>query len=146
METLRGTVTNCQHTLRVSGGANNTSTTTTYITLFRVNGRAMEFRGGSPSSVSDGDQVAVAGLPSGATLTVLAFRNLNTGEVANAGIVGNLLGAVLLPIIGVLLCTFVLGQFGFWVVLAVIVVLGLLTAHFIYRAVLTIRAEGLVKS
>ncbi len=146
MDTLRGAVSNCQHTLQVSGGANNTSTSTTYIALFRVGGRPVEFRTSRPTSVSDGDQVVVAGLSSSGALTVLAFRNVTTGEVTNAGIWSYLIGAILLPVIGILICIFAASTFGGLVIACIVLVAGLMTAYLVHRAILTIRAEKLVSA
>lgn len=144
METARGTVSNCQHTVNVSGGANNTSTSTAYIALFRVDGRPVRFRSSQPSSISDGDNVAVAGLPWRGSLDALAMRNLTTGEVTNSGVWGYVFAAVFVPAVGSV----------FWVVmghlfgpLAQMLVAGLvlaLAAYLLYRAVLTRRAIGMV--
>lgn len=146
METLQGTVSNCQHTLKVSGGANNTGTSTTYIALFRVNGRPVEFRTGHPSSISDGDQVKVAGTPWNGTLSVLACRNLTTGETANAGAVGYLFGACLLPVIGFFVLRFLGDALGGLIVAALVLLVAAITAYLAFRAVLTIRAEKLVNA
>ena len=144
MDSLRGTVSNCQHTLKVSGGGNNTSTTTTYIALFRVNGQPVEFRTRQPSSLSDGDQVAVAGSRWHGALNVYACRNLTTGETMNAGVWGYVFGAVLVPVIGLVLCAFLGASLGGTYLLGLVAVVGLLTAYLAYRAILIFRAERLV--
>ena len=141
MQTLQGIATNCQHTLRVSGGGSNTSTTTTYITLLRVDNRPMEMRTGRPTAISDGDQVRVAGLPDGAGLTVLACCNLTTGEVMNSGVWGKFFGAVLCAVAGVLLCTFLGTMFGGWFVLLVVGLTGAGAFFLVHRGLLTIQAE-----
>ena len=61
METATGIVSHAQSSSRVSGGANNTAVSTTYIALFRLGQQQVEFSSGQPLSVSDGDQVVVAG-------------------------------------------------------------------------------------
>ena len=63
METLRGTASHCQNTSRVSGGGNNSAVTTTYVALFRIGQRQLQFPSGSPLSISDGDEVVVTGHP-----------------------------------------------------------------------------------
>ena len=144
METIQGTVSNCQHTLQVSGGANNTGTSTTYIALFRVNGRPVEFRTGRPSSISDGDQVKVAGSMWHGALSVYACRNVTTGETMNIGAVGYVFGACLLPVIGLVVLHFLGDVLGGWFMTVLILVVTLSTAYLAFRAVLTIRAERLV--
>ena len=144
METLQGTVSNCQHTLKVSGGANNTGTSTTYIALFRVNGRPVEFRTNRPSSISDGDQVKVAGSMWNGALGAYACRNVTTGEIMNVGAVGYLFGACLVPVIGFFVLRFLGDTLGGLIMTAFILVVGLITAYLAFRAALTIRAEKLV--
>ena len=63
METLRGTASHCQNTSRVSGGGNSGGVTTTYVSLFRIDQRQVQFPSGSLLSISDGDKVVVAGFP-----------------------------------------------------------------------------------
>ena len=145
MEIIQGAVANCQHTLRVTGGGNNARTTTTYIALFRVDGRPVEFRTSQPSAVADGDQVRVAGLPGGASgLTVLAMRNLTTGQVTNAGVWGYFFGAVITAAVGLLAGVFLAGSFGSLAAICVVAGAGLLAAYLVYRGILTIRAENRV--
>ena len=144
METLQGSVTNCQHTLKVSGGANNTSTTTTYIALFRVNGRPVQFRSSQPSSLSDGDQVKVAGSPWNGALDALACRNVTTGETMSVGSGGYLVGALAVPIIGLGVCVLSADKLGTLIVLAILAVAALITAYLAYRGTLVARAERLV--
>ena len=144
METLQGPVTNCQHTLKVSGGGNNTGTTTTYIALFRVNGRPVEFRTSQPVSISDGDQAKVAGSMWNGALNALACRNLSTGETMSVGSGGYLVGAFLVPIIGVGVGVMAWNALGGLIVLAVLVLVACLTLYLGYRGSLVSRAEKLV--
>lgn len=140
MDTAQGTVSNCQHTIKVSGGANNTSTSTTYIALFRVNGRPVQFRSSQPSSVSDGDNVAVAGLMWGQSLDALACRNLTTGEVMDSGVWSYVFGAIILTAVAIVICVVVGNMFGNMVQLLIAVVVLAIAVYLLSRAVLTSRA------
>ncbi len=146
MEIAQGTVSNCQHTLKVSGGANNTSTTTTYIALFRINGHPVEFRSSAPSSLSDGDQVKVAGPMYRGALNALACRNLTTGETMNSGLWGYVFGVVLIPVIGTVLCLVLARQFGTLALLIAATVTVAITAYVVHRALLTNRAIDAVRA
>ena len=144
MDTLQGPVTNCQHTLKVSGGANNTGTTTTYIALFRVNGRPVEFRSSQPSSISDGDQVKVAGSLWNGALNALACRNLTTGETMSIGSGGYLVGALAVPVSGAGVCVMFGSSLGVLIVLGILALVVLITVYLGYRGSLISRAERLV--
>lgn len=146
MEIEQGVVSNCQHTLKVSGGANNTSTTTTYIALFRLNGRPVEFRSSSPASLSDGDQVRVAGPMYRGALNALACRNVTTGETMDAGLWGYVLGAILAPVIGVVFWFVAAAFVGTLVQMAVTAAIAAMTAYIVHRAILTRRAISAVRS
>lgn len=149
METLQGTATNCQHTLQISGGGGNnqTSASTTYIALFRVNERAVEFRTNRPSSVSDGDQVKVAGVPSRTGgLWVYACRNLTTGEVTSSGVLGGIFAVFLLPVVAAVfafVASRFLGQAGFY---GVMFLLACAEFYIVRQVVLTFQAKSLVQS
>ena len=142
---MQGVVSNCQHTLKVWSGANNTSTTT-YIALFRVSGRPVQFRSSSPSSVSDGDQVSVAGLPWQGSVDVLACRNLTTGETMNAGVWANVVGAILIPMTGVFIGVVTRHMLGGLVSLLDFVFTLGFTAYIVHRVILIRRAIAAVGS
>ncbi len=95
MEFIQGTVTHCQHTANVYGGAPHVGYTTGYITLFRVDGRPVEMYTKRPVSLADGDQVIAAGPRRGHAVEALSCRNVTTGEATNAGFWGNVFSAVL---------------------------------------------------
>ena len=54
METIEGTVGSLQNTVSVSGGGDNSRATTTYIALFRLDGKPVQFRCSSPIAFADG--------------------------------------------------------------------------------------------
>lgn len=151
MDSLQGIVTNCQHTLQISGGGgsnrNNTSTTTTYIALFRVNNRAVEFRTNRPSSVSDGDQVAVAGtFTRSNSLWVYALRNVTTGETTNSGLWGSVFALVFLPIVLGFITFVAVGIFGRVALLGGSALIALVVVYFLRQIVLTQQAIDLVRN
>ena len=148
MDTLQGTVSNCQHTLRVSGGggSNNPSTTTTYIALFRVNSHPVEFRTNRPSSVSDNDQVVVAGTTRNGSLRAFACRNVTTGEVLNSGLWGNVFAAIFLPVVLLIITGIASVMFGQYALLAGIILIVALVTYLIRQVVLTKQATNLVRA
>ncbi len=104
METLEGTVSHLQNTVSVSGGGNDTRSTTTYIALFRLDGQPVQFRCGKPIPFADGDRVKVAGRRRAADLYAYAARDLTTGAILNAGVWGNVIMAMILPLFGLFFC------------------------------------------
>ena len=147
MDTLQGTVTNCQHTLRVSGGGgNNNSTTTTYIALFRVNSHPVEFRTNRPSSVSDNDQVVVAGTTRNGSLRAYACRNVTTGEVLNSGVWGNVFAAIFMPVILLIITAVASVMFGKYALLIGSILVVILVTYLIRQAVLAKQATNLVSA
>ena len=148
METLQGPVTNCQHTLRVSGGGNNnSSSTTTYIALFRVNGRPVEFRTNRPNSVSDGDQVIVAGHPTRTnSFRAYACRNVTTGELSNSGVWGNVFAAIFVPVVLIIFTLVAGSMFHQYGLLLGIVLIALALGYFVRQAILAHQALNLVRA
>ncbi len=148
MESLRGTVSHCQHTVDITGGSrnNNTGTSTTYVTLFRVNNRPIEFRTGRPISVSDGDQVVVAGVLSRTNaLRAYACRNITTGEITNAGLLSSVFALVLIPAVLCFITFVAVGMFGKIALLGGIVLIALAMAILLRQIVLTQQAASLVR-
>ena len=144
METARGTASHCQNTNRISGG-NNGAVSTTYVALFRLGQRQVQFSSGSPLSISDGDEVVVAGFPWLGALTADAVRNVTTGLTRQSGIVSRVFVALLLLAIGVvfsLVAASFFGPNGRWIFLGFVA--GSL--FLLWRAVQTGRAWSYVKS
>ncbi len=145
METAIGIISHSQNTSRVSGGANNTAVSTTYIALFRLGQRQVEFSSGQPLPVTDGDQVVVAGREYQGTLYADAIRNVTTGVVTHSSIFGRVCGALLVLILG-LAAAFALAK-AFDLILAW-VYLGFIAgaAYLFWRAFQTSNALQYVKS
>ena len=95
MEIAGGTASRCQNTNRVSGGGNNGAVTTTYVALFRLEQRQIQFSSGSPLPVSDGDQVIVAGRRWRGELYADAVHNTATGFTRRTSIFSPIIMAVL---------------------------------------------------
>ena len=148
MVTLQGTISNCQHTLQVSGGgSSNNSTSTTYISLFRVDNRAVEFRTNRPSSVSDGDQVVVAGVTTRTNaLRAYACRNVTTGEVTNSGLWGNLVALLFFPLVLGFVTFLASAMLGKYALYGGTILLVLVMGYFIRQFVLTRQAITQVQS
>ena len=72
----------------------------TVITL-RIDNRVVHFRTRTMPSISEGDQVAVAGSDSGGTLYALALRNLTTGAVYCPSTTLPMVGSVIVILIGI---------------------------------------------
>ncbi len=144
METAEGTASHCQNTSRVSGGGNNGSVSTTYTALFRIEQRQVLFSSSSPLSISDGDQVVVAGRSWRATLYADAVRNATTGITTHSGIVSRVFVALLVLVIGGVISLMSLKNFpyGGWLLLPFVA--G--AAYLLWRAVQTSGALRTVKS
>lgn len=112
MEIAQGTASHCQNTSRVSGGGNNGAVSTTYIALFRLEQRQVQFSSGSPLSISDGDQVVVAGRPWRGALYADAVRNVTTGITKHSGIVSRVFVAIIVLGIGTAVTLWVMNTFG----------------------------------
>lgn len=145
METAQGIASHCQNTSRVSGGGNNGQVSTTYIALFRLGQRQVQFPSGSPLSISDGDQVVVAGIPWRGALSADAVCNVTTGLVRHSGIASRIFTALLVLIIGAVVtlgAMRIFGTNGGWVFLAFMA-----GAVFLFwRALQTINALQYVKT
>ena len=144
METIEGTVSHLQNTVNVSGGGDNTRATTTYIALFRLDGKPVQFRCGSPIAFADGDSLKVAGRVRATDFLAYACRNLTTGSTYNSGVWANVIAAVFLPVFGLVFCgiaSMLLGRFA-----ALIYALFLAgTIYCVYRAVMASTALRLVR-
>ena len=145
METAQGIVSHSQSTSRVSSSGNNVSVSTTYIALFRLAQRQIEFSGRTPLSISDGDSVAVAGRSWRGTLYADAIRNSTTGVVTHSGIVTRIIVALFVVVIGAVIY-YAMAQF-YWPVGAV-VCLGLAAgaAYLCWRASQTSNALRYVEA
>lgn len=117
METAWGIAGHCQNTSRVSGG-NNGAVSTTYIALFRVDQRQMQFSSGSPLSISDGDQVIIAGRLWRGALYADAVRNVTTGVTKHSGVAARIFLALVVLLFGAFaswMATLGLGARGGWI-------------------------------
>ena len=82
METIKGTVSNIRRDVEVTGPSytddSYTSGSTTDITNFLLNGRSMKYKSSRATynSISEGDELIVAGKLRGTVFHVTAFRNL----------------------------------------------------------------------
>ena len=144
MESIEGTVSHLQNTVSVSGGGQNSRATTTYIALFRLDGKPVQFRCGSPIAFADGDRLKAAGRVRATDFLAYACRDLTTGATYSSGVWGNVIMAVILPLFGLFFCGiagFLLGKF------AALIYLGFLagTGYLIYRAILASTALRLVR-
>ena len=86
----------------VSGGGNNNSVSTTYIAPFRIDQYQVRFSSGSPLSISDGDEVVVAGQPWHGALYADAIHNVTTGLTKHSGVVSRVFMALLVLAVGAL--------------------------------------------
>ena len=96
----------------MSGGGNNSKVSTTYIALFRIEQRQVQFSSGSPLSISDGDEVVVAGRSWRGALYADAVRNVATGLTRHSGIVSRVFASVIVLPIGTVFSIVVAGFFG----------------------------------
>ena len=145
METAQGTASHCQNTSRVTGGGNNGLVSTTYIALFRLGQRQVQFPSGSPLSISDGDQVVVAGKPWRGALSADAARSVTTGLTRHSGIASRIIMALLLLVVGVvfsLVARGVLGANAGWIFLRFVA--G--AVYLLWRALQTLNALQFVHS
>ena len=129
----------------MSGGGNNSKVSTTYIALFRIEQRQVQFSSGSPLSISDGDEVVVAGRSWRGALYADAVRNVATGLTRHSGIVSRVFASVIVLPIGTVFSIVVAGFFGAsgrWIFL------GFVAGAFylLWRAVQTGIALNAVKS
>lgn len=96
MENLSGIVSGVRNTINVSGsGGSNGTVTTTYISIFKINGQPVKIKTSQPMAIDDGDEVLVVGKINGNTFNALACKNLTTGEEGS-------LNGVLMAILGVI--------------------------------------------
>ena len=144
MTTAQGTAGHCQNTSQVSGGGSNNSVRTTYIALFLLAQRQVQFSISSPLPVSDGDQTIVAGRLWRGELYADAVHNVTTGFTRQAGIFLRIFLAVFLLVFGTIFMLW-LGNnysFGRWFLLVPIV--G--TLYLLWRAGEITRAWFYVRS
>jgi hypothetical protein len=102
--TLTGTATCVQNTTRVSGGGHDRPTSTSYITMFRIDGRQCSMTTSRPVAMAEGDQIIASGRESGSGITVFAVRNATNGITSHSGIVGKIILGLIFPIFGLLFC------------------------------------------
>lgn len=102
METICGIVNNVRSTISVDGGGNHGSVTTTYITIFQINGRQIKVKTSDAIIINDGDKIFVVGKTNGSIFNAFACKNITTGEEGNLGWVGKMVMGIIFPIAGVL--------------------------------------------
>ena len=144
METIEGAVSHLQNTVNVSGGGNNSRATTTYIALFRLDGKPVQFRCGSPIAFADGDRLKAAGRARATDFLAYACRDLTTGATYSSGVWGNIITAVILPIFGLLFCGIAGMMFGKLAALPYALFLAG-AVYCVYRAVMASTALRLVR-
>ena len=144
METIEGAVSHLQNTVNVSGGGDNSRATTTYIALFRLDERPVQFRCGKPIAFADGDRLKAAGRSRATDFLAYACRDLSTGATYNSGVWGNVIAAVILPIFGVFFCGIASMMLGKFALLAYALFLAG-TGYCVYRAVMNSAALRLVR-
>ena len=145
METAQGVASHCQNTSRITGGGNNGTVSTTYIAMFRLDQRQVQFSSNYPLSITDGDQVIIAGHPWRGALCADAVRNVTTGLTRQSGIVSRFFLALFVLIFGLVFSFIVMkffGPNGGWIYLGFVA--GAL--FLLWRAGQTIRAYSYVKS
>ncbi|MDF1814137.1 MAG: hypothetical protein P1V20_18170 [Verrucomicrobiales bacterium] len=97
---LEGIVENCQHTTRVTGGGES-STTTRFITLFRIDGHPVRLVSGKAVNLADGDKVVVSGRMKSGELYARALHNISTNSESHSGIWNRVIKAIVLPVFGI---------------------------------------------
>jgi len=115
--TITGTATCVQHTTRVSGGGHDRPTSTSYITMFRIDGLQCSMTTSRPVALAEGDQMIASGRKGRSGFTVFAVRNASNGITSHSGIAGKIIRGFLWPILGLLFCGIAsnfLGSYG-WV-------------------------------
>jgi hypothetical protein len=145
MDTLEGSVSHLQNTIKVTGGGENRARTT-YIALFRLDGQPVQFSASSPIAIAEGDCLMVSGSRTrNASLTAYACKNLTTGATMHSGIWGNVILAAILPLFGLFFCfvaSFLLGKFA--VILYLCFLAG--TVYLLYSAFRTSQALSSVQN
>ena len=138
--TIHGTVSQTQHSTRVTGSRD--SRKTKHIVLFRLDSQPVRFVSVSqPVNLADGDKVAVLGKLRNSELRARAIKNFSTGSIAHEGIWRRWILAAILPIFGLffsmIASVFVglfFGEYSFIVVYSLFL---LASVVLIYRAIVT---------
>ncbi|HCE3705881.1 TPA: hypothetical protein NG682_004671 [Vibrio parahaemolyticus] len=85
MEILDGVVTKLRNSVEISGGGNNSVTTTTHVTIFQVDGQPVKIKSNEIVLVDENDRVTVAGKISKGVFNAYAYVNNTTGVSGNVG-------------------------------------------------------------
>lgn len=104
MNIISGPASHVHLTIQVSRGGES-RVRTTHICLFRIHGQQITFKASRPLSVADGDDVVVAGVAEAEGLKGYAVYNRTTGIQAHAGVMENLIAALIVPVFGVFFCS-----------------------------------------
>lgn len=91
-----GKLAKLKYTMNVSGGGNNSEVSTNHVYMFEVNGTWSKITSSSPVHLSNGDELAVAGLFANGELNASAYKNLTTGHTHMPEFVQSYVGAILL--------------------------------------------------
>lgn len=93
MERLNGIASGVRHTQRITRQAHQ-RILTQHITVLKVAGQPVQIDARTPTMIDEGDRVAVAGPLRDGVVQALAYRNLITGALGNAGLGASLVGMV----------------------------------------------------
>ncbi len=141
--TLSGTAHYVQNTTKVSGGVRSRPTSTSYITLFRVEGRQCMITTSKPIPIADGDAVVVSGRAGRSGLTAYAIHNTANGITSHTGIASKVLLGLILPAFGLIFCgiaSMILGSYSWYLYLAFVAY----SIYLFYQACMAASARGQV--
>jgi hypothetical protein len=148
MDSLRGPVCDVRHSASVSGGADQT-VTTTHIAIFRINGQLVRASANEPLLIRDGDELVVVGAGTAGVFRALAYHNRTTGVRGSDGWLVRMLFGALFCLVGLWMAGQVATAAGSALLLAVAAVLVGISALTALRgmrilsAVKRLRAETL---
>lgn len=100
MDVLTGVVSKLRNSVEISGGGNNSSVTTTYVTIFQINGKPVKIKSREAILLDENDHVEVAGKIRDGVFNAYAYINDTTGVKGNIGIGTHYFVGLISPIAG----------------------------------------------
>ena len=108
MHILNGVVSKVRISVELSGGGQNSSVTTTHVSIFHLDGKPIKMKSTEIVLIDDDDHVSVAGESRNGVFNAYAYRNDTTGAIGNSGATAALIIGFIFPISGI----FFINQFS----------------------------------
>jgi hypothetical protein len=126
---VQGKVSKIRNTIDVSGGGENSSASTSHISIFNIDNQTIRYSAPFTSVINNGNEIVVSGVIWRGVLQALAYKNFSTGTYDNVGIFKNFFIGFIFFIIGLFTLTM-----GIGIIFAIFGLLSIVSGFYIKKA------------